>query len=168
MAKVHSITFIAILVFSGALGFVLTLESVSHIGGIIGILATLFFAFMTYRKKLLNAGFTAFSNQYRIEMDEFKKEVFRYIDDMRQLMNKNEDGHRKTLKQIVELNMETQKQVTKQIGACQLIQGKKDVIAKSEREWKLKIDKKTHDIYQDVEEMKKSIAYIKGKMNGKT
>jgi hypothetical protein len=167
MAKVHSMTFIAVLLFTGALGFVLTLENVSHIGGILGILATLFFSFMTYRKKLLNAGFSAFSNQYRIEMDEFKNEVFRYIDDMRKLMNKNEDAHKNTLKQIVDLNLETQKQVSKQTGMCKLIQGKKEVQTKSESDWRKNMENKTADIFDDVEEMKETIAYIKGKINGK-
>lgn len=168
MAKVHSLTFVIIILFiTLSFGIVVSLESLSHTAGIIGVLSALFFAFMSYRKKLLNTGFTAFGDLYRHEMDDFKKEVFRSVNDLRKIMNQNEENHKKTLKHIVDLNLETQKQVIEQIGACKLIQGRKDVMTKTERDWKTKMEAKTGRIFDDVEEMKETISYIKGIINGK-
>ena len=50
-----------------------------------------------------------------------------------------------------------------QTNVCHLIQGKKDVSTKAERDWKQKVEDKTDRIFDDVEEMKEQIAYIKVK-----
>ena len=160
MAKVYSITALLSMLFTGGLVFVMNLETLSHIGGLIGVLSALFFAFMAYRKKLLNTGFDAFRNQYRIEMNDFKKSVLSDVNMFREMMNENDKRHIQTLNRIVELYESTNKSVGSQAKTCELLQVKKVGEKKIEEDWKRRFK-------NELDQVQKDVIYIKKVLNHK-
>ena len=162
MAKVYSITAIISLLFGGGLLFMITVETVAHIGGIIGVLSALFFGFMAYRKRLLNTGFTQFRGQYRTEMDLFQESVLMKVDIFKEIMNKNDERYTKHLDRIAELiidgqkaNIKTQKAIEKQSNVCLLLQERKSGNVKLAEEWKAKMKKELDKVQLDVAHIKK-------------
>ena len=142
------------MLFSGGLVFVMNLEMLSHIGGLIGVASALFFGFMAYRKKLLNTGFTAFRTQYRQEMDDFKDNILTN-------MNKNDERHSKTLNRIVELYEGTHDSVREQANTCKLIRVESAGAKKLEDSWKRNIKSELDQVQKDVAHMKKVINHVK-------
>lgn len=161
MAKVYSITAMLAWVFTGGLVFVMNLETLSHIGGLIGALSALFFGFLAYRKKLLSTGFTLFRNQYRGEMDEFKRHILNDIGIYRDIMNRNNDQNTKAMNRIVELYESTHRSVEKQANTCKLIQVENSGAKKIEELWKKNMKKELDEVKQDVEHIRKSINHVK-------
>ena len=139
----------------------MTLETVSHVFGVLGILTGLFVTYLAHRKKLLNTGLTVFREQYRVEMDDFKKNVLSMVNMFREMMNKNDEKHTDTLNRFVELYEKTSRSVSKQANVCELLQVKKEGEVKLEKEWKLRMKKELDQVQEDVKHIKKAI-------NGKT
>ena len=107
----------------------------SQIFGIVGVCLALFSAFLIYRKRLLNTGFDAFRNQYRIEMDDFKKNVLSNVNMFREMANENDKRHTRTLERIVDLYEKTSKTVSEQSNVCKLIQVKREGEDKIDTSW---------------------------------
>ena len=146
----------------------MSLETLSHISGILGFLAVIFTVFITYRKKLLRTGFTLFRDQYRAEMDDFKMYIRGDINMLREMMNENDERHTKTLSRIVEYYKKTTDSVTEQAGICKLIRVEDKGSRKVEDIWKKKMKDELDGVQKDVMEMKKSIEHIRKSVNGKT
>lgn len=157
MAKVYSVSVILSIIFSGGLMFIINLEMLSHIGGLIGVLAALLFSFMAYRKKLLNTGFDTFRDQYRNEMDDFKKNVLSSVNVFREIMNENDKRHTRTLNRIVELYESTNKSVTNQANTCNILQVKQVGEKKIEENWKIRMKTELGQVQKDVDHIKKAI-----------
>ena len=162
MAKISGIAVVWIIVFALSLfGITINLETLSHIGGIVGVVAALFFAYLGHRKKLLNTGFTAFRTQYRQEMDDFKNNILSNVNLFRKMMDKNDERHSKTLDRIVELYEGTHNSVKDQANTCKLIRVERAGDKKVEDAWKTNMKKELHQVQEDVAHMKKVINHVK-------
>ena len=111
----------------------ISLETWSHIVGVLGFISILISGLLTWRKGLLNTGFTKFQDLYRIEMTTFKGEVRGYI-------NKADERHTKTLDRIAELYEKTHNEILAQNLICKVVQGKKPEEMKLEKQWKNRIE----------------------------
>ncbi len=157
MAKVYSLTALLSLIFSGTLAFAMNLEVLGQIGGLIGVLSAVFFAFMSYRKKLLSTGFDAFRNQYRSEMDDFKEFIRSDINMFREMANKNDERHTRIMERIVELYEKTSKSVEEQSTVCKILRSSTLNEKKLEDQWKRNIKSELAQVKEDVSAIKKSL-----------
>ena len=157
MAKVYSLTALFSLIFSGTLAFAMNLEVLGQIGGLIGVLSAVFFAFMSYRKKLLRTGFDAFRNQYRSEMDDFKEFIRSDINMFREMANKNDERHTRIMERIVELYEKTSKSVEEQSTVCKILRSSTLNEKKLEDQWKRNIKSELAQVKEDVSAIKKSL-----------
>ncbi len=157
MAKVYSLTALFSLIFSGTLAFAMNLEVLGQIGGLIGVLSAVFFAFMSYRKKLLRTGFDAFRNQYRSEMDDFKEFIRSDINMFREMANKNDERHTRIMERIVELYEKTSKSVEDQSTVCKILRSSTLNEKKLEDQWKRNIKSELAQVKEDVSAIKKSL-----------
>ena len=155
MAKVYSLTALLSLIFSGTLAFAMNLEVLGQIGGLIGVLSALFFAFMSYRKKLLNTGMDEFRNQYRSEMDDFKEFIRSDINMFREMANKNDERHTRIMEKIVELYEKTSKSVEEQSTVCKILRSSTLNEKKLEEQWKRNIKTELVQVKEDVSDIKK-------------
>ena len=126
----------------------------SQIFGIVGVCLALFSGFLIYRKRLLNSGFDAFRNSYRIEMDDFKKNILAMVNTFREMSNKNDERHTRTFQRVVELYESTNQAVKSQSNVCELLQVKKEGDLKLEKVWKTKIMKELDQVQSDVRHIK--------------
>ena len=171
MAKVHSITALIVLIFTGGLGMLLSteipvlgatlinmfnylgatvnLESLSHVAGVIGVLATIGAIFLTYRKNLLTTGFKNFQDMYRLEMNDFKTTVRDYI-------NTNDQRHTRHLERIVEMHAETLSQITELKKNAEVMVETKRVTNAAKQEWKARVEK-------DLEKLSKQVSQLNNK-----
>jgi len=145
----------------------MTLETWSHISGILGFLAVIFTVYLTHRKKLLKTGFTLFRDQYRTEMDDFKTYIRDDINMLREMMNENDARHTKTLGRIVEYYKKTTDSVAEQANICKLIRVEDKGTRKVEDIWKKKMKTELDSVQNDINEMKQSIEHIKKSVNRK-
>ena len=139
----------------------MSLETLSHIAGIVGLIAVIFTFFLAYRKKLLNTGFSLFRNQYRIEMDEFKRHILNDISIYRDIMNRNNEQNTKAMNRIVELYENTHNSVKEQASTCKLIRVESSGAKKLEDVWKKNIKSELDQVQRDVAHMKKVINHVK-------
>ena len=128
----------------------------SQIVGIIGVCLALFSAFLIYKKKLLMSSFDSFRNSYRIEMDDFKRNVLAMVNTFREMSNKNDERHTRALERVVDIYEKTEKAVQSQANMCELLQVKKEGDVKLENVWKAKITKDLNQVQEDVRTLKKS------------
>ena len=131
----------------------ISIETLSHIAGIMGLISIIITVMLTWRKHLLTSGFENFQDIYRIEMTEFKTTV-------REYSGKNDDRHTRTLDRVAELyekiqiqNQEIHDQIIEQNKICDIVQSSKRIISKQETTWKKKIE-------FDLVELTKKIDHI--------
>jgi len=145
----------------------MNLETLSHIFGIGGFLVGIFTIFLAYRKRLLQTGFTNFQEQYRIEMDDFKKYIRNDINMFREMMNENDARHTKSLETIATYYKSTSDEVTKQSNVCKLIQKGNSINKKYSDDWNVNLKNELDDVQRDVTQMKRDIERIRSVINGK-
>ena len=112
----------------------ISLETWSHVAGVMGLTVTLIFAFLAWRKGLIKMEFGKFHELYTTQMSDFKTEVRGYI-------NKADASHTKTLDHIAELYVKTHNEIVDQNRICGIVQAQKPIITKTEKAWKARIEK---------------------------
>ena len=111
----------------------ISLETWSHIAGVMGLTTTLIFAFLAWRKGLIKMEFSKFQELYTTQMIDFKTEVRGYI-------NKADERNTKTLDHIAELYVKTHNEIVDQNRICDIVQAKKTIITRQERSWRKRIE----------------------------
>lgn len=173
MAKVPAFTVAIVAVFSGLLffayvpGFITskqTLETLSHISGVLGLVAIAVTSVLAYRKKLLNAGFENFQKIYSLEMQAHKEnihsEMIDFKKEIRTYINQAEERHSKTLDQIAGLYVKTHEEIISQNRQCDLIQSTKPLLEEQERKWKNKVE-------TELDEIRDKLSHIEDCVNNK-
>lgn len=153
MAKMHSITIVFSVLFSVILGITYSLETLSHLAGVLGLASIIITAFLAYRKQLLRSGFTSFQDTYRTEMADFKKTVRDYI-------AINDQRNHENIERIVELYSETRDLIKDQNKVCDIVQSTKPIIEKNEKEWRDRMEK-------EITELAEKISHINAVVNNK-
>jgi len=121
----------------------ISLETWSHIAGVLGLFAIVASGLLAWRKELLKLGFDKFQDLYRLEMTTFKSEVRGY-------MNKADERHTKILDRIAELYEKTHNEILAQNMICKVVQGRKPAEVKLEKEWKSRIETELNGLEKKI------------------
>ena len=143
MDKLQAITGAITAMFITVLSVSLTLEMWSHVAAILGLISTIAFALLAWRKNLLKSGFSHFQDLYKTEMTDFKIEVRRYI-------SQADQNNKVTLEKMADLYVKTHNEIMEQNRLCGLIQSKKPYEAKEEKEWKDNIENKLRILNEKI------------------
>lgn len=128
----------------------ITLETWSHISGVMGIIAVIVTSILTWRKGLLKNGFDHFQEIYVIQMTEFKKTVRDYV-------NQNDARNSRTLDRVAELYEKTHVEIEKYVRAFDIFQERTKVEKIEEENWKRRVDKDLKLLTQKIDHIDKVV-----------
>jgi phage-related protein len=142
----------------------ISLETWSHIVGVIGFIMMLISVIIAWRKKIFKSGFMGFQDVYRADMAIYDAKMNDFKTEIRNYINKSDERHTRTLDRIAELYEQTHNDINRQIRVCDVIQATKEGADQANEVWKKSMD-------VNLQKLEKRIIHIENCVNnasGKT